>query len=237
MNKPYRPNAGIILMNDEGSVLIGKRLHTDLFAWQFPQGGIDDNETPFQAALRELREETGIHKIEYVAESQKYYQYDYPKNAQTPRALTYRGQKQKWFLFRYIGENVFEDLKNQKDQEFSDFKWEKLENVPPLVIPFKQEIYKQLAIEFSPLIKEELERLHSLQTINTYNEERLQKLKEELDMLRKEKQEAEKNDPNSEENLKKDLERIRQIALKHATKKARPIKRRTTAGNSFNGGR
>ena len=107
MRKGYRPNVGIIIANTKGKLLYCKRRRSN--NWQFPQGGIDRNETPEQAAFRELFEEVGIkkHNVKIIAESQHWYQYDLPKKFQLNKLLwnNFKGQSQKWFIFKFLGNN------------------------------------------------------------------------------------------------------------------------------------
>ena len=122
--KGYRLNVGIIVANSDGKLLYCKRKNSD--NWQFPQGGIDRNEDPFLAALRELYEEVGIQKdkVNLIKESENWYKYDLPRKYKKNNFLwnDFKGQKQKWFLFKLI-EEVMIDLNNENNPEFDDFDW------------------------------------------------------------------------------------------------------------------
>jgi putative (di)nucleoside polyphosphate hydrolase len=117
-------------------------------AWQMPQGGIDADETPMQAALRELYEETGTDKAEIVAESRRWLHYDLPAViATTAWRGRYRGQRQKWFLMRFEGEDIDIDL-NRHEAEFDAWKWVLPAELPGLIVDFKRDLYIALLDEF-----------------------------------------------------------------------------------------
>jgi len=156
---PYRPCVGVVVFNRAGRVFIGKRVggpeHVDAtHEWQMPQGGIDPGEDPWPAALRELHEETNIRSVEKLAEGADWLSYD------IPRAIVgeawkgrYRGQKQKWFAVRFTGDNSEIDIAHPAgghEPEFTAWRWERLEKLPSLIIPFKRQVYEQVVKEFSP---------------------------------------------------------------------------------------
>ena len=156
---PYRPCVGVVVFNRAGRVFIGKRLggpeHVDAtHEWQMPQGGIDPGEDPWPAALRELYEETNIRSVEKLAEGADWLSYD------IPRAIVgeawkgrYRGQKQKWFAVRFTGDDSEIDIAHPAgghEPEFTAWRWERLEQLPSLIIPFKRKVYEQVVKEFSP---------------------------------------------------------------------------------------
>ena len=153
---PYRPCVGAVLFNRDGLVWVGKRIPKsgDNFvdAWQMPQGGVDKGEDPAEAVFRELREETGIDAAEIIAETANWLTYELPDHL---RGISwggkYRGQKQKWYGLRYLGEDRDFDLNTHKKPEFSSWKWTRLEEVPALIVPFKYDVYKQLVVEFRHL--------------------------------------------------------------------------------------
>jgi putative (di)nucleoside polyphosphate hydrolase len=156
--RPYRPCVGMMLINREGLVFIGRRLggpeHVDaVHSWQMPQGGLDEGEDPYEAALRELREETSVHSVALLAEAKDWYAYDLPSNVgRKAWKGRYRGQKQKWFALRFLGSdseiNVLHPPGGHKP-EFVEWRWEKMERLPALIIPFKRKVYEQVVKEFS----------------------------------------------------------------------------------------
>lgn len=153
---PYRPCAGFMLVNDAGQVLVGERLNPNAKGfWQMPQGGIDPGEDPEAAALRELEEETGIGAdlVEIIAPAKQTVRYDLP-----PELLgkvwkgKYRGQKQWWYLGRFLGSNDDINLNAHDPAEFGAFRWVAPQELPNLIVPFKRAIYEKLVAEFGPLI-------------------------------------------------------------------------------------
>jgi putative (di)nucleoside polyphosphate hydrolase len=159
---PYRPNVGIALFNAAGRVLIAKRLRDDGpeviypgYEWQMPQGGIDANEDPRPAALRELYEETGVTSVGYLGETSDWMAYDYPPYDGPPHRLAaFRGQRQKWFAFRFTGVDGEIDISVERaadggDPEFGEWRWERLERLPGLVVPFRRKVYAAVAEEFA----------------------------------------------------------------------------------------
>ena len=146
----YRPGVGIVLVNREGKVFVGRRIDVPAGwpAWQMPQGGIDANETPMQAALRELYEETGTDKAEIVAETRDWLHYDVPEPiAATAWGGRFRGQRQKWFLMRFEGDDADIDL-TRHDAEFDAWKWVAPSELPGLIVDFKRDVYVALIEEF-----------------------------------------------------------------------------------------
>lgn len=162
MDLPYRPCVGVVLFNRDGLVFIGRRLggpeHVDLTnAWQMPQGGIDPGEEPWPAALRELREETNIRSVERSGEIAEWLSYDIPREL-VGQAWNgkYRGQMQKWFAMRFLGADTEIDVAHPggaQHAEFGAWRWEPLQNVPQLVVPFKRAVYERVAGEFGHLAK------------------------------------------------------------------------------------
>ena len=157
--KGYRLNVGIIVANSDGKLLYCKRKNSD--NWQFPQGGIDRNEDPFLAALRELYEEVGIQKdkVNLIKESENWYKYDLPRKYKKNNFLwnDFKGQKQKWFLFKLI-EEVMIDLNNENNPEFDEFDW--VDYWKPLdeIVEFKREIYKKVLSELESVYKLEFDK-------------------------------------------------------------------------------
>jgi putative (di)nucleoside polyphosphate hydrolase len=159
----YRPCVGIMLLNREGLVFVGRRRSkkvTDLATgheWQMPQGGIDAGEEPYQAALRELREETNVSSTTLLAESPDWYTYDLPvdvsKKAWKGR---FQGQRQKWFALRFDGDESEIDIgapAGGHRPEFDAWRWEKIERLPELIIPFKRIVYEKVVATFSHLVE------------------------------------------------------------------------------------
>jgi putative (di)nucleoside polyphosphate hydrolase len=160
---PYRPCVGVMLLNPQGLAFIGRRVggpeHVDLsHAWQMPQGGIDAGEEPWRAALRELCEETSIRSVERLGEIADWLTYDIPRDlvGQAWKGK-YRGQKQKWFALRFTGTEKEIDVEHPDgghEQEFASWRWEPLQNVPDLVVPFKRAVYERVVREFLPLTRD-----------------------------------------------------------------------------------
>lgn len=149
---PYRPGVGIALFNQKGQVFVAQRIDNPGPAWQMPQGGINDHEEPLQAAWREMREETGTDRARYIGESRDWLQYDLPAEL-IPQIWKgrFRGQRQKWYAFRFIGEDRDINIATEHP-EFSAWRWADLEEIPDLIVPFKRKLYQELAAEFAPLI-------------------------------------------------------------------------------------
>jgi putative (di)nucleoside polyphosphate hydrolase len=157
--KPYRPNVGIALFNAAGMVLIGRRFRDDGpeivlpgLEWQMPQGGIDADEDPREAVMRELWEETGVVNAEYLAETD-WRTYEFPPYDGPPshRLAKFRGQRQKWFALRFTGrDDEIDPLTPRNDQpaEFDQWRWERLDRVADLVVPFRREVYRAVARDF-----------------------------------------------------------------------------------------
>ena len=156
---PYRPCIGVALFNRGGRVWIGRRADAPGEAegagtwWQMPQGGIDEGEDPYPAALRELYEETSIKSVDKIGEVKDWLTYDIPRNivGQAWKGK-YRGQKQKWFALRFTGKdgeiNVLSPGGGHKP-EFVEWRWEPMHNLPNLIIPFKRPVYERVVKEFS----------------------------------------------------------------------------------------
>lgn len=145
---PYRSGVGIMLLNANKEVFIAKRLDGISDAWQMPQGGIDAGETPEAAAMRELKEETGTDQATILAESPKWLSYDLPDGL-IPHIWSgkYRGQTQKWFLMQFNGLDSDINI-HTPEPEFSEWKWAKAPTLPDLIVPFKQQLYKDVLAAF-----------------------------------------------------------------------------------------
>lgn len=149
---PYRPCAGVMLVNDRGLVFVGQRLDTTLEAWQMPQGGIDPGESPLDAATRELGEEAGVmpDKVKLVAEAPDWLRYDLPADL-IGRAWRgrYRGQEQRWFLFGFLGDDADVDIRT-RHPEFRAWRWMAPDDLPNAVVPFKRDLYVAVLEAFRP---------------------------------------------------------------------------------------
>jgi putative (di)nucleoside polyphosphate hydrolase len=159
---PYRPCVGMMVLNREGRVFIGQRKggpeHVDAtHAWQMPQGGVDPGEDPWPAALRELREETNIRSVEKLGEIAEWLSYDIPRDivGQAWKGK-YRGQTQKWYALRFTGDEREIDIAHPAGDhkpEFGAWRWEKMQNLPALIIPFKRKVYERVVREFAQFAK------------------------------------------------------------------------------------
>jgi len=155
---PYRPCVGLMVLNRAGLAFIGRRTdgpeHVDsAHAWQMPQGGIDPGEDPWPAALRELREETNITSVERLGEIAEWLAYDIPREL-VGQAWSgkYRGQTQKWYALRFTGDDGEIDIAHPAgghEPEFVEWRWERLEKLPDLVVPFKRQTYERIVAEFA----------------------------------------------------------------------------------------
>jgi putative (di)nucleoside polyphosphate hydrolase len=161
----YRPCVGIMLLNRDGLVFIGRRktkktqpdhARTE-HEWQMPQGGIDAGEEPYHAALRELLEETNVTSASFLAEAQDWLSYDLPQEfAKKSWKGRYQGQRQKWFALRFEGDdseiNIHTPAGGQKP-EFDDWRWEEMQHLTELIVPFKRQVYESVVETFKHLSK------------------------------------------------------------------------------------
>lgn len=150
----YRPCVGIMLVNMAGQVFVGQRLDNVVEAWQMPQGGIDEGEDARTAALRELWEETGIGRehVEIIAKAREELFYDLPPELMGKLwGGRYRGQRQYWFLARFLGEDSDVDIATEHP-EFRAWKWIAPDTLPDLIVPFKRKLYRDILHEFHDLI-------------------------------------------------------------------------------------
>ena len=160
---PYRACVGVMVLNAAGLVWVGRRIveaDTELagstYLWQMPQGGIDDGEDPLTAAKRELYEETGMRSVELVAEASGWINYDLPREL-VGIALKgrYRGQTQKWFAFRFTGDEneiAVNPPPGGHKAEFDQWAWKPMRQLPDLIVPFKRSVYEAVVAEFAHLV-------------------------------------------------------------------------------------
>jgi len=158
-DKPYRPNVGIALFNAAGFVLIGRRFRDDGpeiilpgLEWQMPQGGVNEGEDLRLAAMRELWEEIGVRDAAYLGETD-WLVYEFPTYLGRPHRLSkFRGQRQKWFALRFTGREADIDPltpRNDQPAEFDAWRWERLDRVADLVVPFRRDVYREVARQFA----------------------------------------------------------------------------------------
>jgi putative (di)nucleoside polyphosphate hydrolase len=149
---PYRPCAGVMLVNRAGQVFVGQRIDSTLEAWQMPQGGIDPGEDAYTAAIRELGEETGVapEHVELIAEAPDELLYDLPEDMiGKVWKGKWRGQRQRWFLFRFLGEDSDVDI-DTAHREFRAWRWSDPVDLPAMIVPFKRALYEDVLAAFAP---------------------------------------------------------------------------------------
>jgi putative (di)nucleoside polyphosphate hydrolase len=151
---PYRLGVGGAVFNAGGQVWIGRRVckpgQEIEHYWQMPQGGIDEGEDPAVAIVREIAEETGTDKVEILDETDDWLVYDLPDHLiGVAWGGKYRGQRQKWFALRFTGIDADFDLEGHAKPEFSDWRWIELDQLPALIVPFKQNLYHQVVSAFA----------------------------------------------------------------------------------------
>ncbi len=148
MNKkeelPLRIGVGIVLLNSKNKIFVGKRIDNPKKFWQMPQGGVDKNEELIQAAKRELKEETSIKSVELVKELDEWFEYNLPNNLLGKVWKgKYKGQKQKWFIMKFLGNDNEINIKT-KHPEFFEWKWVELDKITDIVVDFKLDVYKKI---------------------------------------------------------------------------------------------
>ncbi|MEL7490614.1 MAG: RNA pyrophosphohydrolase [Pseudomonadota bacterium] len=154
--KAYRPNVGVMLFNRRAQIWLGRRVggFSDLgegpdgWRWQMPQGGVDKGEDIEAAAFRELQEETGVTSARLLAVTPGWLPYDFPPGY---KKKNWKGQRQKWAVMRFEGEDSEIDLEADDYQEFDDWRWGELEEAPGLIVPFKRHVYEELVAALTPL--------------------------------------------------------------------------------------
>ena len=148
---PLRIGVGVILLNDKNNVFVGKRIDNPKNSWQMPQGGVDENEDFLQAAKRELEEETGVKSVKLIKELDGWFKYDLPEYLLGKLwEGKYRGQKQKWFVMKFLGKSSEINVKT-KNPEFFEWKWIELSKLPNIAVHFKVNIYKKIKEELASL--------------------------------------------------------------------------------------
>ena len=148
---PLRIGVGIILLNNENNVFVGKRIDNPKNSWQMPQGGVNQNENFLKAAKRELEEETGIKSVKLIKELDGWFEYDLPENLLGKLWKgKYRGQKQKWFVMKFLGKHDEINV-NTKNPEFMDWKWIELSKLSDVAVYFKANIYNKIKKELTLL--------------------------------------------------------------------------------------
>ena len=149
---PLRKGVGIVLLNNENKVFVAKRIDNPKNFWQMPQGGVDKNEDYYQAALRELKEETSIVSVKLIEEIDKKLTYILPNHLiGIIWRGRFKGQKQKWFVMRFIGNESEINIKTKKP-EFLDWKWIDLEDLTKIAVSFKLDVYKNLKQEITKIL-------------------------------------------------------------------------------------
>jgi len=151
-NLPYRSGVGIVVLNKENKVFVARRIDNPKNFWQMPQGGVDKNENFLNAALRELEEETSIKSVELIKELDGLITYDLPDHLLgIIWKGRYKGQTQKWFLMRFVGNDNEINIKT-KHPEFLEWKWVDLKEITELVVSFKLELYKEVQSKVQKII-------------------------------------------------------------------------------------
>ena len=151
-NLPFRSGVGIVVLNKNNKVFVAKRIDNPKNFWQMPQGGVDTGESYIDAAYRELKEATSINNVELIKELNKLITYELPKNLLgIIWKGKYRGQKQKWFIMRFLGQDNEINIKT-KHPEFCEWKWINLENITDLVVDFKLHVYKEVKKKVKEII-------------------------------------------------------------------------------------
>ena len=149
---PLRIGVGAIVLNNENKVFVGKRKDNPINKWQMPQGGVDENESFLTAMKRELDEETSIKNIQIIKELDGWFQYELPKNLLgIIWKGKFRGQKQKWFVVRFVGKENEINL-NTKHPEFIEWKWVEMNKLPKIIVGFKKDVYEKLLLELKKFI-------------------------------------------------------------------------------------
>ncbi len=148
---PLRTGVGAIVLNNKNKIFVGKRKDNPIDKWQMPQGGVDKNEKFLDAMKRELFEETSIKNIEVIKEINNWFEYELPKNLLgIIWKGKFRGQKQKWFIVRFIGNENEINLETEHP-EFIEWKWIDMNELPNVIVDFKKEVYKKILVELKKI--------------------------------------------------------------------------------------
>ena len=152
MSKPYRKCVGLMILNNNKEILVGKRIDHPSGFWQMPQGGIDEHEKPEDAIWREMMEEIGTNKAKLIKESNKWVNYEIPNDTlkTLPWGHKYIGQTQKWFAFQFTGKDSDINVET-KNPEFSEWKWAKINSIVDNIVPFKKDVYSTILEEFKDI--------------------------------------------------------------------------------------
>ncbi len=152
MIKKYRRCVGMMILNSDNNILVGRRIDHPSGYWQMPQGGIDENENPEEAVWREMMEEIGTNKAKLITSSSQWINYDIPKETleTLPWGKKYVGQTQKWFLFRFLGNDSDINVETN-NPEFSEWKWARLNSIVDNIVPFKRKVYSLILNEFKEI--------------------------------------------------------------------------------------
>ena len=149
---PLRIGVGAIVLNSENKIFVGKRVDNPIDKWQMPQGGVDKGENFISAMKRELKEETSIQNIKILKQIDQWFEYELPKNLLgIIWKGKFRGQKQKWFVVRFIGNESEINLKT-KHPEFIEWKWIEVDDLTKVIVDFKKGVYKKLVVELKKFI-------------------------------------------------------------------------------------
>lgn len=152
-DRPYRKGVGVMLLSRSGLIFVGQRIDQVAEGWQMPQGGVDDGESAVQAALRECEEEIGTRNVAVLAESRHWRPYDLPEPiADKVWRGRYRGQKQKWFALRFLGEDGEIRVAEVAEPEFRAWRWVDAAELMRLIVPFKRPVYREILAEFDHLL-------------------------------------------------------------------------------------
>lgn len=149
---PLRTGVGIVLLNNQNKIFVGKRIDNPKNFWQMPQGGVEKNENFLDAAKRELEEETGVKSVKIIKELEGWLNYNLPKNLLGKIWKgKYRGQRQKWFIMQFLGKENEINIKT-KNPEFLDWKWIDFSKLPDVAVTFKVDVYKEIKKKLSFII-------------------------------------------------------------------------------------